>query len=171
MNHHLPSPRLRLGLTTETDQEPTVWFLTNLPHSSPPPRTAGIHAGLIRTGPVLLPLFFLRLAWDTEPLLLETSLNPYEPDFHGLTLLRRLTTQDTYWLQYQNAETAHTLTITNTHQPFYRDAVQLLEAHTPWTATEFQLAQAAIVQAWPTPETRYQYISSPPTPINGHPLA
>ena len=164
VNNHLLSPALRMGLVADTEHDSTAWFLAALHAPYTPSSALTIHFGLIRIGPVLLPLFFLRFSGGGEELLLETSLNPYQADLQGLKLLRCLCSQGSYRIHYRGlaTKTANTLDVPNTHHALYHQAVTLLEAHPPWTTTQFVQAQYHLAQAWPTPEERYQNLRYPP---------
>ena len=166
MKRNLPTPELHLGITSDMDDDSTVWFLATFPRPCIEFLEATIHFGLIGTGPVLLPLFFLRMSCGTEPLLLETSLNPYHADLQGLTLLRCLCTQVTYQIQCRDLmeNTEDILELPNTHHALYRQAVNLLEAHPPWTATQFVQAQYHLAQSWSTPEERFRKLTEAPQP-------
>ena len=153
-----------MGLVADTVDNSTVWFLAALHQAYTPSNAITIHFGLIRIGPVLLSLFFLRSSGGGEEFLLETSLNPYQADLHGLKLLRCLCSQDSYRIHYRSlvTKTEHTIEVPNTHHALYRQAVNLLEAHPPWTATQFIQAQYQLAQSWSTPEERYQHLRYPP---------
>ena len=168
VNNHLSSPALRMGLVADTAHDSTAWFLAAFHHPYTPSITLTIHFGLIRIGPVLLPLFFLRISDEGEGLLLETSLNPYQADLQGLKLLRCLCSQDSYRIHYRSlaTKTEHTLDVPNTHHALYRQAVDLLEAHPPWTSTQFVQAQYQLAESWSTPEERYQNLQNPPEHSN-----
>ncbi len=168
VNEHLASPALRMGLVADTTHDSTAWFLASLPLPYTPSNTVTIHFGLIRIGPVLLPLFFLRSSSGGEDFLLETSLNPYHADLQGLKLLRCLCSQDSYRIHYRGltTKTEHTLDVPNTHHALYRQAVDLLEAHPPWTSTQFMQAQYQLAESWSTPEERYQNLQNPPEHSN-----
>ena len=164
VSNDLTTPTLRMGLVADTDRDSTVWFLAALDHPYTPSSVVTIHFGLIRIGPVLLPLFFLRISNGKEELLLETSLNPYQSDLQGLKLLRCLCSQGSYRIHYRGLATnsGHSLDVLNTHHALYRQAVKLLEAHPPWTTTQFVQAQYDLAQSWSTPEERYQNLRFPP---------
>ncbi len=164
LNSHLPSPELRMGLVADSTHDSTAWFLATLHHPYTPSSAVTIHFGLIRIGPVLLPLFFLRSSGGGEEFLLETSLNPYQADLQGLTLLRCLCSQSSYRIHYRDlaTNTEHTLDVPNTHHTLYHQAVNLLEAHPPWTTTQFIQAQYQLAHSWSTPEERYLNLRCPP---------
>ncbi len=164
VNSHLSSPQLRMGLVADTVDDSTAWFLAALHKSYTPSNAVTIHFGLVRIGPVLLPLFFLCSSGDGEELLLETSLNPYQSDLQGLKLLRCLCSQSSYRIHYRSlaTNTEHTLDLPNTHHALYRQAVNLLEAHPPWTDTQFVQAQYQLAHSWSTPEERYLNLRCPP---------
>jgi len=147
-----------MGLSSDTGHDATAWFLAALHQPCPLADAVTVHFGLVGIGPVLLPLFFLRSSWGREVLLLETTLNPYQTDLQGLKLLRCLCSQASYQIHCQDlvTNTAHTLEVPNTHHALYRQAVQLLETHPPWTATQYVQAQYYLAQSWSTPEERYQ---------------
>ncbi len=63
-------------------------------------------------------------------------------------------------------QTNRTFNIMNTHQTLYGQAVQLLERHPPWTATQFVHAQYYLAQSWSTPEERFQNLRQPPAESN-----
>ncbi|MDH5587796.1 MAG: hypothetical protein OEZ05_14350 [Nitrospirota bacterium] len=171
MKNHLLSPALRIGLASDTDQDPTAWFLASLHQPCPLAAVVTIHFGLVAIGPVLVPLFFLRSFWDREVLLLETSLNPYQTDLQGLQLLRCLSSQDAYHIHYRDlmTTTERTLNLPNTHQALYGQAVKILERHPPWTASQFVQAQYHLAQSWSTPEERYQNLGQPPSESTAFP--
>ncbi len=165
MKRDIPSPELHLGLTYDADHDSKAWFLAMLPRPCIQPLDVTIHFGLVGIGHVLLPLFFLRMSCGKERLLLETSLNPFHADLQGLTLLRRLCTQASYQLQFRGPtiNTEDNFNLPNTHHALYRQAVELLEAHPPWTATQFVQAQYHLTQSWSTPEERYKNLQCPPS--------
>ncbi len=164
MKRQVPASELHLGLTSETEQDSTAWFLAKLTRFCSQPEDITVHFGLIGTGSVLLPLFFLRVSCDGEALLLETSLNPYHADLQGLTLLRCLCTQESYRLQCRDLITQkeEVLDLPNTHHSLYRQAVQLIEANPPWTATQFVQAQYHLAEEWSTPEERFKNLRNLP---------
>ena len=165
MNHQLSAPELHLGLVSDTDRGSTAWFLAVLPQLCKPDYTVTVHFGLVGIGPVLVPLFFLRSSNEKDELLLETSLNPFQADLEGLKLMRCLCSQDTYQIHCRDLATKkeHTIDVPNTHQTQYRQAVSLLEAHPPWTVTEFVQAQRYLAQSWSTPEERFRNLGHPPS--------
>ena len=160
----LPSPEFHMGLTSDRENDSTVWFVTTFYQPYLLSKAVTVHFGLISIGSILLPLFFLRSSNDKEELLLETSLNPYQHDLQGLQLLRCLCSQASYRIHYRNlaAKTEYALEVPNTHQSLYRQAVQLIETHSPWTTAQFVQAQYHLVQLWSTPEERYQNLRHPP---------
>jgi len=164
VNYHRPSPKLQLGLASDAEHDATAWFVAALPQLCTLSPVITVHFGLIGIGPVLLPLFFLRASSGKEELLLETSLNPYQTDLQGLKLLRCLCSQETYRIHCRDLapQTEHIFDVPNTHHALYRQAVNLLETHPPWTATQFVQAQYHLAQSWPTPEERYQNLRCPP---------
>lgn|GEM_PF-4921037 len=164
VNYHLPSPELHMGLVSDTGHDATAWFVAALYQPCTLSSAITVHFGLVGIGPVLLPLFFLRSSCGGEELLLETSLNPYQNDLQGLTLLRCLCSQGSYRIHCQDlaTKTEHTLDVRNTHHALYRQAVNLLETHPPWTVTQFIQAQYHLAQSWSTPEERYQNLRCPP---------
>lgn len=153
-----------MGLVSDTEHDSTVWFLASLHQPCTLSSAVTVHFGLVGIGPVLLPLFFLRSSWGREELLLETSLNPYQTDLQGLKLLRCLCSQGSYRIHCRDIETKteHTFDVPNTHHALYRQAVNLLETHPPWTATQFVQAQYHLAQSWSTPVERYQSLRYPP---------
>ena len=164
MNRHLPPPELHVGLMSDKNHDFTALFQAALPRLCKSPSAVTIHFGLVGIGPVLVPLFFLRTSGGIEGLLLETSLNPYQGNLEGLQVLRCLCSQDTYQIHCRDLTTKkeHTLDVLNTHQAQYRQTVSLLEAHPPWTATEFVQAQRHLVLSWSTPEERYRNLQRTP---------
>lgn len=168
VNIHLPSPELHIGLVPDSKQDSTAWFVATLHQPHRLSSAITIHFGLIGIGPVLLPLFFLRSSCDRTELLLETSLNPYQNDFQGLKLLRCLCSQSSYRIYYRAlmTKTEHILDVPNTHKALYCQAVNLLETHPPWTATQFIQAQYHLAQSWATPGERYKNLRCPPEPSN-----
>ena len=164
VKRQVPTSELHLGLTSNKDQDSTAWFLAKLARPCIDPQDMTVHFGLISTGPVLLPLFFLRISFDEDSLLLETSLNPYHADLQGLTLLRCLCTQASYRLQCRDLITdkEEVLELPNTHHALYRQAVQLIEANPPWTSTQFVQAQYHLAEEWSTPEERFKNLRNPP---------
>jgi len=164
VNSHLPSPELHLGLVSESGHDSTAWFLAALHQPRTLSSAITVHFGLVGIASVLLPLFFLRSSCDREELLLETSLNPYQADLQGLKLLRCLCSQDSYRIHCRDlaTKTEQTLDVPNTHHALYCQAVNLLESHPPWTATQFVQAQYHLAQSWPTPEERFQNLRCPP---------
>ena len=105
------------------------------------------------------------MSCEKDQILLETSLNPFHADLQGLTLLRCLCTQPSYQLQLRGptTKTEDNFDVPNTHHALYCQAVELLEAHSPWTATQFVQAQYHLTQSWSTPEERYKNLQSPPS--------
>ncbi len=163
MERCLPTPELHLGLVSNKENDSTVWFLASFPQLCAPSIEVTIHFGLVGIGPVLVPLFFVRLSCGTEEFLLETSLNPYQGELHGLKLLRSLCSQASYQIQCKDLATKaeYTLEITNTHQALYLQCVDLLESRSPWTVSEFVQAQHHLAQSWSTPEERFQSLRQP----------
>jgi hypothetical protein len=158
VNSHLLSPELHMGLVSDTGHDATAWFVAALYQPCTLSSAITVHFGLVGIGPVLLPLFFLHSSSGGKELLLETSLNPYQNDLQGLTLLRCLCSQGSYRIHCQDiaTKTEQTLNVPNSHHALYRQAVNLLETQAPWTATQFVQAQYHLAQAWPTLEERYQ---------------
>ena len=168
MKQPVTRPQLHLGLTSGTDDRASAWFLAVLPESSKLDGSVTIHFGLVGVGPVLLPLFFLRSTRGQQNILLETSLNPYQADLEGLKLLRCLGTQASYHIHCRELVTnsEQILEVPNIHQSKYQQAVKVLEAHPPWTATQFVQAQFHLARSWTTPEERYKNLQCPPAKSN-----